>query len=88
MLFNRRNFFKALSSAVVGIYTACQVKLPTKELFESNLVEVINSEWTDAPYEIAFIYNFDAFDAVLKENHNRAFKPFIPVVYKRFKLSK
>ena len=91
----RRNFFKALSSAVVGTYIACQIKLPET----SELISEINPAWITAPYEVAFSSFYYATNidvakkaAAIKMNEDLEIVPMckdeplmIPIIYKRLK---
>lgn len=56
---NRRSFFRSLSSAVAGVYVACHVNLArvTESVSWSVTVKEgsINPEWSNAPYEVAFL---------------------------------
>ena len=90
-MFSRRSFFKALSSAVVGTYIACQIKLPET----SELILEINPAWVTAPYEVAFFYatsiNGTKVAVPIRMNEDLKIVPMrkneqmIPIFYRRLK---
>lgn len=68
---NRRKFFNKLGSFVVGCYLASGLKPLDKIVPKEETISIINQEWINAPYEIAFYYSS-------KDSNN-----VLPVTYKR-----